>query len=83
MNRCLILFVLVFALEGSVAVRKTRGDEGMWLLNDAPQTMLKKRYGFELTADWLEHARKASARGETGLSIVCLEISPEASETAL
>ncbi len=41
-------------------------DEGMWLLTDPPRERLKQKYGFELTADWLEHARLASVRFNNG-----------------
>jgi len=41
-------------------------DEGMWLLNDPPRQHLKEKYGFQLTDDWLEHARLASVRFNSG-----------------
>jgi Peptidase S46 len=41
-------------------------DEGMWLLNDPPRQRLKEKYGFDLTDDWLEHARLASVRFNNG-----------------
>jgi hypothetical protein len=66
MQRYLVVVVLVLSVEGSIAVRKSRGDEGMWLLNDAPQALLKKKYDFELTPGWLEHAQKASIRFNNG-----------------
>ncbi len=43
-----------------------RSDEGMWLLNEPPRELLKEKYGFDLTADWLEHARLASIRFNNG-----------------
>ncbi len=43
-----------------------RSDEGMWLLNDPPRELLKTKYGFNLTDDWLEHARLASIRFNNG-----------------
>jgi hypothetical protein len=41
-------------------------DEGMWLLNDPPRQRLKEKYDFELTDQWLEHARLASVRFNNG-----------------
>jgi len=41
-------------------------DEGMWLLNDPPTQRLKEKHGFELTAQWLDHARLASIRFNNG-----------------
>src|SRR5262245_34652470 len=43
-----------------------RSDEGMWLLNDPPRRLLKEKYNFDLTDDWLEHARLASVRFNSG-----------------
>jgi hypothetical protein len=37
-------------------------DEGMWLYNQPPKQLVRERYGFELTAPWLEHLQKASVR---------------------
>jgi hypothetical protein len=41
-------------------------DEGMWLYNDPPRQLLKDKYGFELTQDWLEHVQKSSVRFNGG-----------------
>ena len=41
-------------------------DEGMWLFNDPPRKVLKERYGFEPTAEWLEHVQKSSIRFNSG-----------------
>ncbi len=62
--RCALLLLVL--LEGMTNVRKTPADEGMWLLNDPPRALLKKKYGFDLTDAWLEHARKASIRFNNG-----------------
>ncbi|MGZ8940371.1 MAG: S46 family peptidase, partial [Limisphaerales bacterium] len=42
------------------------GDEGMWLFNDPPREILKERYGFEPTDQWLEHVQKSSVRFNSG-----------------
>lgn len=34
----------------------------MWLLNQPPTTALKERYGFEPSAQWLEHVQKSCVR---------------------
>ena len=41
-------------------------DEGMWLFNRPPRDLLKKKYGFTLTEDWLLNAQKASVRFNNG-----------------
>lgn len=38
------------------------GDEGMWLFNQPPVEIVKKKYGFTLTPQWLDHFRLSSAR---------------------
>jgi len=42
------------------------GDEGMWLFNHPPRAALKARYGFDPTADWLDHVRLAAVRFNSG-----------------
>lgn len=42
------------------------GDEGMWLFNDPPRKVLKERYGFEPTDQWMEHIQKSSVRFNSG-----------------
>src|SRR5262245_45183364 len=42
------------------------GDEGMWLFNQPPRQLLKERYQFEVTDNWLEHLQKASVRFNSG-----------------
>lgn len=42
------------------------GDEGMWLLNDPPRELLKKKYDFDITDAWLERVQKASVRFNNG-----------------
>ncbi len=41
-------------------------DEGMWLFNNPPKELLRKKYGFEPTKEWLDHVQKASVRFNTG-----------------
>src|ERR1022692_279446 len=41
-------------------------DEGMWLFNNPPRTILKDKYGFDPTDPWLEHVQKSSVRFNSG-----------------
>jgi len=41
-------------------------DEGMWLFNNPPRKLLKEKYGFDPTPDWLEHVQKSSVRFNSG-----------------
>lgn len=43
-----------------------RADEGMWTLDNPPLHQLKDRYGFEPTAEWLDHVRLSSVRFNDG-----------------
>ena len=43
-----------------------RADEGMWLFTAPPREQLKEKYGFEPSAEWLDHLQKASVRFNSG-----------------
>jgi hypothetical protein len=43
-------------------------DEGMWLFNQPPRALLKKKYNFELDDAWLQRAMLASIRFNNGAS---------------
>lgn len=44
----------------------TMADEGMWTFDNAPKKMLKEKYGFDVTQEWLDHVRMASVRFNDG-----------------
>src|SRR5687767_2047790 len=41
-------------------------DEGMWTFNNVPRAEIKKRYGFDVTDEWLKNVRLASVRFNNG-----------------
>lgn len=41
-------------------------DEGMWPFNNVPRAEIKKKYGFEVTDEWLNKVRLASVRFNSG-----------------
>src|SRR5438132_12960110 len=41
-------------------------DEGMWTFNNVPRAEIKKKYGFEITDQWLDKVRLASVRFNNG-----------------
>ena len=41
-------------------------DEGMWTFNNVPRAEIKKKYGFEITDEWLNKTRLASVRFNNG-----------------
>src|ERR1700755_2244946 len=57
------LLVALFSLS-SIAV--VRADEGMWTFNNVPRAEIKKRYGFDVTDEWLKKVQLASVRFNNG-----------------
>jgi Peptidase S46 len=41
-------------------------DEGMWTFNNVPRAEIKKKYGFEITDEWLKKVQLASVRFNNG-----------------
>ncbi len=56
------IVVSLAALMGQPA----SADEGMWLFNRPPKQILKERYNFEPTKEWLDHVQRASVRFNSG-----------------
>jgi hypothetical protein len=64
--RPLLYIVTLAGLAMSMLIQKCHADEGMWLFNNPPRKLLKEKYGFDATAQWLEHVQKASVRFNSG-----------------
>lgn len=45
---------------------RTVPDEGMWTYDNLPKKLLKERYAFEPSQEWLDHVRMASVRFNSG-----------------
>ena len=58
------LLALLFLLAAGLA----RADEGMWTFNNFPSDLVKQRYGFAPSKEWLEKVRLSSARIAGGCS---------------
>src|SRR6267142_3935543 len=58
--------VLCFAWVACSRVSSLSADEGMWLYNQFPKQLLKAKYGFEPTDEWLKHVRLSSVRFNSG-----------------
>jgi hypothetical protein len=57
----------MLALVGlTLSAAALRADEGLWLFNEPPRQLLKKKYKFEPTKAWLEHVQKSSVRFNSG-----------------
>jgi hypothetical protein len=58
---------LVVALFSLQTLQFTaRADEGMWPFNNVPRAEIKKRYGFDVTDEWLKKVQLASVRFNNG-----------------
>ncbi len=57
--------VLVFALFFAL-VTLSAADEGMWTFDNPPTKMLKEKYNFTPTQEWLDHVRLSSIRFNDG-----------------
>src|SRR5262244_2029543 len=43
-----------------------RADEGMWPFNNVPRAEIKRKYGFDITDEWLKKVQMASVRFNNG-----------------
>lgn len=57
------IIVVVSVVISSISVT---ADEGMWVYNQLPTTILKERYGFEPPAGWADHLMRSSVRFNSG-----------------
>lgn len=63
----LATLVLLAALAPSARpALALRPDEGMWLLNKLPRKLLKEKYGFAASGEWVEHIQKSAVRISSG-----------------
>src|SRR5258708_28158294 len=62
-----ILSALMLALFSIQTLQLTAlADEGMWTFNNVPRAEIKKKYGFDVTDEWLKKAQLASVRFNNG-----------------
>src|SRR5580765_2762847 len=47
-------------------MRIARADEGMWAFNNIPRAEIKKKYGFDVTDEWLKKVQLSSVRFNSG-----------------
>ncbi len=58
--------LVVTFLAIAILASAVRADEGMWLFNYPPTTLLKERYNFTPTDAWLKHLQRAAVRFNNG-----------------
>src|SRR5947208_2744087 len=62
-----LLCALILALFGLQTFSFTAlADEGMWPFNNVPRAEIKKKYGFDITDEWLRKVQLASVRFNNG-----------------
>ncbi len=62
-----VLCALVLALFSLQTLQfSARADEGMWTFNNIPRAEIKKKYGFDVTDEWLRKVQLASVRFNNG-----------------
>lgn len=59
-NVSVVCYVMIAAV--ALTSQRASADEGMWLFTKPPNELLKQRYDFEVSPEWLEHVRKSSVR---------------------
>ncbi len=59
------LVLALFSLQ-TIGFAVPRFDEGMWPFNNIPRTEIKKKYGFDVTDEWLKKVQLASVRFNNG-----------------
>src|SRR6266480_3394147 len=62
-----LMSALIVALFSLQTLQFTaRADEGMWTFNNLPRAEIKRKYGFDITDDWLNKVRLSSVRFNNG-----------------
>jgi len=62
-----VLCALLLALFSLQTLNFTAlADEGMWTFNNVPRAEIKKKYGFDVTDEWLKKVQLASVRFNSG-----------------
>ena len=58
------LFLALFSLQ--TLQFTARADEGMWPFNNVPRAEIKRKYGFDITDEWLSKVQLAAVRFNNG-----------------
>ena len=62
-----VLCAVILALFSLQTLNFTAlADEGMWTFNNVPRAEIKKKYGFDVTDEWLKKVQLASVRFNSG-----------------
>src|SRR6266446_10161352 len=61
-----LLCALILALFAFQTIPVSAVDEGMWTFNNVPKVDIKRKYGFDVTDEWLRKVQLASVRFPNG-----------------
>ena len=64
--RLQMLKLPIVILAMTLHLPTAHSDEGMWLFNHPPTKLLKDKYNFDVTKEWLNHLQKSSVRFNSG-----------------
>ena len=66
--RCISFFLVAFLAAGITIFSPlpASSEEGMWTFDNPPSKILKEKYGFVITKEWLDHVRLSSVRFNDG-----------------
>jgi hypothetical protein len=64
--RSFVIALLLALVSFSTLHVTALAEEGMWPFNNVPRAEIKKKYGFEITDEWLNKVRLASVRFNNG-----------------
>ncbi|MCX6544934.1 MAG: S46 family peptidase [Acidobacteria bacterium] len=56
------VFIPLLAAAIALAVTGLVADDGMWTFDNPPRKLIKEKYGFDITDQWLEHIRLSAVR---------------------
>ena len=56
------VFIPLLAVVVALAAIGLLADEGMWTFDNPPRKLIKEKYGFDITDQWLEHIRLSAVR---------------------
>ena len=62
----MLVCALIVALFTFQAIPVAALDEGMWTFNNVPRADIKRKYGFDVTDEWLRKVQLASVRFNNG-----------------
>src|SRR5215204_2974552 len=65
-SRSLLVALLLALFSFSTLHFTALAEEGMWTFNNVPRAEIKKKYGFEITDEWLRKVQLASVRFNNG-----------------